>query len=79
MTGAAEGLPLADALALFFAERVEDDITQRINDAAYEVHAEWHGRPNRNAYVNLAIREAAYRAVESVLSREYVTVLGRTS
>ena len=68
--------PLADVLAAHFGQAVSDDITRRINTAAYDVETEWSGRANRDAYVDQAIREAAYRAVRDVLSQEYVTVRG---
>src|SRR5262245_47940533 len=66
--------PLAEVLEEYFAERVADDITRRVNTAARDVHAEWRTRPNRDAYVDQAIREAAYRAVHDVLAQDYVTV-----
>lgn len=68
--------PLAEVLAEYFSERVADDITRRINAVAAAVHAEWHTRPNRDACVDQAIREAAYRAVHDVLGQEYVVVRG---
>jgi hypothetical protein len=69
--------PLIEVLAEFFDQVVADDITRRINAASRDVYAEWHDRPNRDAYVDQAIREAAYRAVHDVLTNgDYVTVRG---
>lgn len=67
---------LVEVLTEFFGQQVADDITRRVNTAAHDVHTEWHGRANRDAYVDQAIREAAYRAVHDVLSQDYVTVRG---
>lgn len=58
--------PLVTVLAEFLSERMEDQVTRLINRAALDVHAEWQSRPNRDAYVDQAIREAAYRAVRDV-------------
>lgn len=68
--------PLVNVLTEYFSEAVADDITRRINANARAVHDEWCGRSNRDAYVDQAIREAAYRAVHDVLSQDYVTVRG---
>lgn len=69
--------PLADVLGEFFSEAVADDITRRINLVGAAVYAEWRARPNRDAYVDQSIREAAYRAVRDVLEQDYVHVAGR--
>lgn len=69
--------PLLEVLTEHFGEAIDDDITRRINRAATAVYAEWRTRPNRDAYIDQAIREAAYRAVEDVLEQGYVTVTGR--
>lgn len=65
---------LVEVLTQYFEHAVADDITRRINTAARDVHAEWRTRSNRDAYVDQAIREAAYRAVHDVLAQPYVTV-----
>lgn len=66
--------PLPEVLAEFFNQGIADDITRKINSAGAAVYAEWRERPNRDAYVDQAIREAAYRAVRDVLAQDYVTV-----
>lgn len=71
--------PLVEVLAEFLEEKIADDITRHINRTAAAVYAEWRSRPNRDAYVDQAIREAAYRAVRDVLDQEYVHVAGKRS
>ncbi len=66
--------PLTDVLAEFVEQAIEDDITRRINAAGHAVYEEWRTRSNRDAYVDQAIREGAYRAVRDVLAQEYVTL-----
>jgi hypothetical protein len=69
--------PLREVLAEYFEQLVADDITRRINLVGAAVYAEWRARPNRDAYVDQSIREAAYRAVRDVLEQDYVRVAGR--